>query len=257
MIAKIVRNCNCVPFTFRKIAKGFEHPYCNAIRYYECQLDKLTEDEDCRKSCDNPCEYVYYQWHSSRKMNPDSQRSFKLVLTPVLSPFVAFTVTTKESPEQFLSQMAAVFNLYLGFSGLSVIAVVVICVDALFKWYHSRKQLLIKVSPATENLEVDDLQQTTKLGRSDIIALEATGRAASKNTREQEISNLSNKLEDSMIFHVQLKNQEEQWKCQQELNAEIKLDIQYIKSAIKELQKLNQTAGFKDGNGLPESQLKS
>lgn len=154
MIKKIISRCGCVPFTFyNSVENVTDVPYCNSTLYSSCELDKATEMKFCQEHCSYPCNYTSYQWIvsrigqnggsliSNRRYSSGRQwRHFDIQLYPVTTTFMEFAVTMKNTPAQFLSQVAAILSLYLGFSGLTIIAFAIFFGKTCQRWCQSSKK---------------------------------------------------------------------------------------------------------------------
>lgn len=112
--------------------------------------------------------------------------------------------------------MAALFNLYLGFSGLSVIAVLVFCADVISKWYRSRKQCLVEVLASPENkcLQVQNMQ-SNKVTTSSVQQTQVVENSA-MFAMKQEILLLRKEFREAMAYMTKMNDQVCQWKKEQE-----------------------------------------
>lgn len=137
-VVAAMQNCSCIPFTYRYLHRGFTFlPYCNISHYSNCE-DKLLEILENQMSlCNHKCSYDFYDWkYFSREPNKESSDMyFRVNLTRLTEPFIEFKITLKDGPEKFLAQVGGIVNLYLGFSGMSLCALVICIVDYLRNRY--------------------------------------------------------------------------------------------------------------------------
>lgn len=75
-------------------------------------------------------------------------------MMPAFNTFAEFSWISKHTPEQFASQIGGIVNLYLGSSGLSVVALVITLVGKIKKWREQKKmERTGGGSPANELME--------------------------------------------------------------------------------------------------------
>lgn len=168
LVGTIVEKCHCIPFAFRNHAPvlDLEMPYCNTSYYVACKFDQEKEKRACNTSCLTPCEYVSYEWHTAHIAQRRQWREYNLTLHPIRAPFIQFAVTTKDTRAQFLTQIGSVLNLYLGFSGLTVIAFAVVSGELIKKWFGASKVQLSKQPDVTimyTNREMKEAERELKL----------------------------------------------------------------------------------------------
>lgn len=158
---RAVQDCGCMPFTHRNLIGSRSEfggrPYCNATAYTAC-LGKLRENLDSNiQECKNKCKDEFYSWESLKRevVEKPSDMHFRINLAALENPFIEFRVTTKDSPEKFLAQVGGIVNLHLGFSGLSVCALVIWCIDFVVGrlWPGHRPRGAMKCSITREELQ--------------------------------------------------------------------------------------------------------
>lgn len=118
-------------------------PYCTVNAYNACNPFVIYQTsghyEYCMDKCKSACQYVSYNWQiTHRPVQPKNPNTTELqfAITPMFHSFPQFSWTAKTSVEQFISQMGGIVNLYLGFSGVSCVAMVIACVDFLSRFLH-------------------------------------------------------------------------------------------------------------------------
>lgn len=132
-----IDQCGCVPFTVKKgLADDSDLPYCNPAIYASCNGSSITAEERkaCRNKCKVACEYTSYGWqigHVTSENKYANVSELRLIIIPMFNTFVDFSWTYKNTPEQFLSQIGGILNFYLGFSGLSLFAFIIMCIDVI------------------------------------------------------------------------------------------------------------------------------
>lgn len=152
MVWRIIEHYRCIPFTYRKRSPSlaFPHlPYCNGTSENDAKFDIAMTREACnRQNCSNPCEYVSYQFKDTRKVSSGySSRTFSLKLRPVSAPYVQFSIIARQTWEQFVADVAGIMNLYLGYSGLTIVAILVECVNFYKKWKMKKGSVDNTIAP--------------------------------------------------------------------------------------------------------------
>lgn len=148
-VNRILGLCGCKPFTthrqrFEKEAQGM--PYCDTALYNACSWNRTEVYRKCESECTIPCEYTAYKWTlAAYRTNEDGPRQLIIQMQHARAPVIEFTVTVRDTPEQFLSSVGAVCNFYLGFSGLAVISAIVLCMKLARNWHQSRNGSSIEV----------------------------------------------------------------------------------------------------------------
>lgn len=141
-VKRVAENCGCIPFFYRHMYKEYANmSYCNAASYANCEKLLHVHYETYRSNCRNRCEYTFYEWSHYSRYFPaqDSQWSCRLNFTAFIDPFVEFKIIVRDSSEKFAAQVGGLINLYLGFSGLSICAVVVACIDYMKQWQQNKR----------------------------------------------------------------------------------------------------------------------
>lgn len=149
LLSVAIRDCHCVPFTFRMLQEddNTSLPYCNSTHYESC-AQKVRRDhfEQIEQTCNKKCSYTFYAWDSrpSVKYNEFNATTPQYFISfgPSKSPFVEFGFEPKFTSEQFISQVGGVVNLYLGISGLTLFAFVILCFDQSRHWKKYRKETI-------------------------------------------------------------------------------------------------------------------
>lgn len=144
IINKIIDTCHCIPFTYKNhVLAPKTLPYCNSILYARCNFSQETELQKCNTRCMNPCEFVSYQWYSTVTSMTDTSRGLWMTFESIYTTYLEFSIITKNTPEQFFSQIGAVFNFYLGFSGVSVIAAAIFFANLFQRWTSKTGEISI------------------------------------------------------------------------------------------------------------------
>lgn len=141
LFSDVIDHCHCIPFSYKRLLSGGHAglPYCNSSVYDQCTERTLANTEKYRAQCSNKCQHIQYRWTTTYKTDHDNSMNFSgfIAVQEIENPFLEFVVVTKDSPEKFLAQMGGLINFYLGFSGLSVCAAVVFCIDLFKRWKAS------------------------------------------------------------------------------------------------------------------------
>lgn len=141
----IIEKCGCVPFTSKQ---GLDYPegmaYCSSLDYASCNITGFPNEKRdyCKEKCKVACEYTSYTWKTiDNKYQPDRPNVSELALRflPAFGTFAQLSWTDKTTTEQFLSQIGGIVKLYLGFSGLSLIAMMFVFVDFVKRLRRKRK----------------------------------------------------------------------------------------------------------------------
>lgn len=147
-IQKTLDECKCIPFSYLNLIhldnSTMNSTYCTTKNYEKCH-EKLQASYKANQAwCRDTCEYILYKWkpyiwtfsgtaklvHRAYSIGEDN------------APFTQFTLLVRDSPERFLSQVGGLINLYLGFSGLHLCAVAILCVELFKKWKKEKKTVV-------------------------------------------------------------------------------------------------------------------
>lgn len=171
IIAAVRRSCRCDPFLFRNhtplSAEDSQLPYCNSSSYDTCDMDRSKATEECEQKCIHQCVSTMFQFSVvrqgtsrgrllSRKKQEHDQRNeqkreFDVLVYPISGAFLEFIIIYRNTWEQFLTQIGSIVNLYLGFSGISVIVLVLTIGKACRHcfWPPKEPSILPVISPGT------------------------------------------------------------------------------------------------------------
>lgn len=143
-----VEECKCIPLRFRSLVQVSSNqslPYCNGHIYITCQerLKRRLNEAQAQCARNNKCEYTFYAWQPPRAAiqwgEPDHvDTPFTLTLGASRKPFIEFSSEEKFTPEQFLSQVGGLLNFYLGVSGLTLFALLIVLIEQVKRWYKLR-----------------------------------------------------------------------------------------------------------------------
>lgn len=165
-VQDIAEHIGCVPFFYRYLSEISDLPYCNQTLYIQNE-NVLTKNVDSyKKACKNRCDYDFYKWkHFSRYYVPEDHNWYcRMNFTSLTDPFVEFKIVAADTPEKFAAQAGGIINLYLGFSGMSVCALIGYCIDRLMKWKNEKKpkNKIGSTTAEVQTLQVERVRQTSK-----------------------------------------------------------------------------------------------
>lgn len=223
VVGKIVEICGCIPFTFRKhVEVSVALPYCDTKLYANCSLNRSETIEECEHECRNPCEYTSYNWHvSSDLFYPGGERRFKILATPIHAPFVQFTVTKRQSRQEFFASIAAVINLYCGISGPGVIAAVIWGINFVIR-YRERRE--------ADSIDHENRKEKTDILESEMNELKA--KIAEITNRKQDASDRENAKAETDLLKVEVNELKAQITNQKHI---LTLEMNELKAKIAEI----------------------
>lgn len=142
--------------------------------------------------CGTKCDFVYYNWKQTVIKNGGSSKwGWQIDLVDATAPFTEFTVAHKNTQEQFLSQIGGVINLYLGFSGLSLTAIVIFCVELIKRWVR-RSRSIIQEAPRDQQCSLGIEMQS---GFCDIISQKFAHIIQKIEEMNKELANLHKRVQ--------------------------------------------------------------
>lgn len=148
-VQDIVRFCGCLPFSFRHLQPNETSlPYCNDDTYAACGSTLI----DIEHECTNKCDYTFYRWKPSvlAESTISPHQTFAVTFAPARNaPYLEFAITIRDTPEKFLAAIGGLINLYLGFSGVSVCAFIIFCIEQLIEKLKASKKSEIPGNEST------------------------------------------------------------------------------------------------------------
>lgn len=225
-----IEHCHCVPFLFRYVEdRGPTHkalPYCNVTSYTdECRTHLQQSFGDRQKKCNNKCNHTFYgRWNqrADELVSENISDGLTVKIRPESTRFIQFTVTEKNSPQEFASMIGGLVNLYLGASGLTACASVLLCIDLIKRWRRLRNE-----GAVPQNSEGPHARWNFWWLSTIFMLQNKKSDAASSSS--------SGKQEDSQESHKQCR------KASEEMKDEIKLlkkEVEKIQAMEKELRDL-------------------
>lgn len=142
----IIQRCGCIPFIFERLVASYYPglPYCSLRNYKKCNVTEIPAlvQDHCMDHCKASCEHTSYTWHTDSAyyelQRENLSAELKLQLVPSFNTFAELLWVEKNTQEQFLAQIGGTINLYLGYSGVTVIGFVLVCFDFVKKWRKTR-----------------------------------------------------------------------------------------------------------------------